>query len=110
MRTSLHAEADGTLVLRYQGDAQHLVDHCAEAAREDRERRDMKVHSRRRLLSLPREVIYKIALDQGQRLDNIDMERVWKEAMSRDYSKFRTMDSGKPYRQRRRSSVVAIKR
>lgn len=116
MRTSLHAESDGTLVLRYQGDATKLVDACAAAAREDRERRDGdKTHKRRRLLSIPREVLYQIALEQGISLDRLArepalMERVWTLAMGRDYSKFRTLDSSKPYRQSRRSSVVAVKR
>lgn len=104
-------ESDGTLVIQYRGDAQSLVDHCATAAREDRERRDFKSHHRRRLLSVPREVMYKVAIDHGIPFN--DTQAIWKVLMSRDYSRFRTLDTGNAYKQlrpTRRSGVVSIKR
>lgn len=108
----MHFEHDGTIVMRYQGDAGKLIDSCAQAARADRERYGSKMPRKRRRLSVPREVLYKIALERGIPLSRIHehMEEIWKIAESRDYSKFRTLDSAKAYRQSRRSSVVAIKR
>lgn len=107
MKTTVKMEGDKMHVV-YTGDAQATIDACARAAREDRERRDFKSHPKHRLLSLPREVMYKIAIDHGIPFN--DFESIWKVAMSRDYSKFRTLDKASNYKQSRRSPIISIKR
>lgn len=95
------------MLVTYTGDAQAVIDQCAAAAREDRERRDFKAHANHRLLSIPREVMYKIAIDHGIPFE--DTESIWKIAMGRDYSRFRTLDKGTNYRrQSTRSGIVSL--
>lgn len=104
-------DADGTLHLQYHGDAQTLVDHCADFARGMRERPTTRMPNRRKIMSVPPEVMMKVAIENG--IDFHNTAAIWKILKGRDYSKFRCVDDGLLFghrRQSKRSGVVAIKR
>lgn len=105
MKTTVKMQGDKMHVV-YSGDAQAVIDACAAAAREDRERRDMKSHPKHRLMSMPRELLYKIAIENGIPFN--DTESIWKIAMGRDYSRLRTLDKASNYRQSRRRPIVSL--
>lgn len=96
-RVTYHEEADGRVVLRYSGDAQMLVDACADEAKANREqfgrhssagmRRSMGL---RRTMSIDPVVLMEIARQHGIS-DPFD-PAVFAIAKGRDYSKFRCVE------------------
>lgn len=92
-RISYDEDASGNVILRYQGDAQGLVDACAAEARGQREapRRISAAHSNfRKTLSLDPVVMMQIAQERGIPFD--DLDAIFAAARDRDYSKFRCVD------------------
>ena len=87
-----HERADGTSVLQYTGDAQDLVDHCADYARQFREgerhQNGMGIGARK-VLSIDPVVAMDVAQKRGMDFFNPDL---WKEFYDRDYAKFRCID------------------
>jgi len=100
-KITYHEESDGTLVLKYSGDVQNLVDACAEAARGQRESprpiSDARMNMRK-TMSLDPVVMMHIANTHG--IPYSDMEAIFKVARSRDYSRFRCMDDKTFFRDR----------
>ena len=93
-KISYSEDASGNAVLRYSGDAQGLVDHCADYARAHRENGGVKNANglgvgARKVLSLDPVVMMEIAHKHG--LDYFD-PAIYDIAMGRDYSKFRCID------------------
>lgn len=104
-------DSDGNLHLQYRGDAQAVVDHCADFARGMRERSTTAMPKRRKIMSVPPEVMMKVAIEHGIPFHNTSA--IWEILKGRDYSKFRCVDDGLLFghrRQTKRSGVVAIKR
>lgn len=86
------------LVMKYTGDAQFLVDGCAEELRANRERgRPREMPWMRRTMSIDQVVLMEIAREHN--LSPFD-DRVFEIARGRDYSKFRTVDDKRYFRGR----------
>jgi len=86
-RTTYHEEADGTMVLKYHGDAQSIVDACAAEAREYREKTAFaKPAKYRTLMKVDPVVLMDVAQKAG--LNCFD-PAVFDLLKGRDYSKFR---------------------
>ena len=100
-KITLKENSDGTAVLQYSGDAQGLVDHCAEYARSYREgrRQDGLGIGARKVLSIDPVVAIDVAQKRGMDYFNPDL---WKEFYSRDYSRFRCIDDKRLFKTRRR--------
>lgn len=89
-KVDVKQEADGTLVMRYSGDAQYLVDACAHEARGNREAGGHRaMPDMRKIMRLDPVVLMDIAHRHG--LDYYDPQ-VFEIAKGRDYSKFRTVN------------------
>ncbi len=84
-RTTYHEEADGTMVLKYHGDAQAIVDNCAAEAREQRENPKF-APKYRKLMSVDPVVLMDVAQKAGL---NVFDPAVFEILRGRDYSKFR---------------------
>lgn len=91
-RISYHEETDGTMVLRYSGDVQNLVDACASEVRGNREQfgRTGPKNDFRRTMSLDPVVLMEIARKHGI-TDPFD-PAVFEIAKGRDFSRFRCID------------------
>lgn len=85
-------DAEGRTILRYRGDAQALVDACADEARGWRERGVFapRLANRRKIMSLDPVVAMEIARAHGIPYSNLDA--IFKIAHGRDYSRFRCVD------------------
>ena len=103
-RIKYREDADGNPILQYSGDAQALVDACAEEVRARREhgtsRRPADI---RKVMSLDPVVLMDIAQKNG--LSYFD-PAVFEIAKDRDYSKFRCVDDKRLFRSRRRQYVL----
>jgi hypothetical protein len=90
-RITYDEDADGNSILRYSGDAQGLVDACAEEARNRREhgRFASDKGEMRKILSLDPVVLMEVARQRGMNPFDPALFDVFK---GRDYSKFRTVD------------------
>lgn len=106
-RITYHEEADGTVHLRYHGDAQGLVDACAAEARGQREAprpiSDARANMRK-TMSLDPVVMMQIAIERGIPFD--DLPAIFKVARDRDYSKFRCVDDARLFRGSGRRIIV----
>jgi len=89
-RITYDEDADGNSILRYSGDAQGLVDACAEEARAAREHgRFAQKGDMRKIMSLDPVVLMEVAKQRGMNPFDPALFDVLK---GRDYSKFRTVD------------------
>jgi len=93
-RMTYHEDADGRGIIRYSGDAQGLVDHCADYAKAHREngrfaaaKKDM-----RKILSIDPVVAMEVARQRGMDYFNPEL---WREFTGRDYAKFRCVDDSR---------------
>ena len=94
-------DAEGRTILRYSGDAQSLVDACAEEVRARREHGKFSARpsDMRKVMSLDPVVLMGIAQKHG--LNYFD-PAVFEIAKDRDYSKFRCVDDKRLFRSRRK--------
>lgn len=107
-KIELKENSDGTAVLKYSGDAQGLVDHCAEYARSYREgerRMDGLGIGARKVLSIDPVVAMDVAQKRGMDYFNPDL---WREFYSRDYAKFRCIEDKRLFGRRNRSKFVKV--
>lgn len=98
-KITYHERSDGTSVLQYSGDAQGLVDHCAEYARAYREHgvpNGMQIGARK-MLSIDPVVAMDVAQKRGMDFFNPDLWNIFKD---RDYSKFRCIDDKRYFRRK----------
>ena len=96
-----HEESDGTVVLKYTGDVQLLVDACASEMRGHREQGKPK-SDLRRTMSLDPVVMMQIAQENG--LDFYD-PAVFDIASGRDYSRFRCIEDKLMWKTRARKAA-----
>ena len=102
MRITYSEDAEGRVILKYSGDAQSIVDACAEAARETRELRPRRgVANMRKIMSVHPHVAMEIAHRHG--LDYYD-PAIFEYLKDRDYSRFRTVDDKRLFRTKNRVS------
>lgn len=100
-------EQDDKIILRYQGDAQALVDACAKEARANRERPkpvSAKNAGMRRMMALDPVVMMSIAHEHG--IPYWDLDAIFKIAHDRDYSKFRCVDDKRFFQNSGRKIIV----
>lgn len=98
---------DGSVTLKYHGDAQGLVDHCADYARSYREgerKQNGWGIGARKVLSIDPIVAMEVARQRGMDYFNPDL---WKEFMHRDYSKFRCIDDKRMFT-RRGATIIQV--
>ena len=100
-----HERPDGTMVLQYSGDAQSLVDHCADYVRANQQagQSDLMRRPFRKKLSIDPVVALHEAQKRG--MDPFDPD-LWKVFKDRDFAKFRT-DEDKRYF-RTRNPVISL--
>lgn len=100
-RITYNEDSDGNAILRYHGDAQDLVDHCADYARDHREMGRFAANKpdMRKVMSVDPVVMMDICHKHG--LDYFD-PGVYEILKGRDYSKFRCVDDGLLWKTRRK--------
>ena len=107
-RITVKEGPDGHGVIQYSGDAQGLVDHCAEYARSFREgerRMNGMGIGARKVLSIEPVVAMDVAQKRGMDYYKPDL---WKEFYGRDYSKFRCVDDKSLFGRRGRSRIIKV--
>lgn len=95
-RIRYHEDSEGHTVLQYSGDAQHLVDACAQQVRAQRE---APKRSFKQMMSLDPVVLMDIAHKHG--IPYYD-PAVFEIAKDRDYSRFRCAEDKRYFKSRRR--------
>lgn len=92
---------DGTMILKYSGDAQTLVDACAREARGWREspkKVTAATAGMRKMMSLDPVVMMQIARERG--IPHSDIDAIFKAARDRNYSRFRCVDDARYFGRR----------
>lgn len=106
-RISYHEDADGNSVLRYSGDASALIDACAKEVAANREKGKTRIREQnfgRRMMCLDPVVMMEVARQNGI-TDYFD-PAIRKIMRGRDYSKFRTAEDTRYFKDRSRKIIL----